>query len=306
MTSKTSLQVICNLPTTAGEAHKLLPPRKMEELKHAIRTLENNFKDVIDCHSKNLETLKNFTLELNERVRAIEKTVIDNKEQAKDLIVEKIEAVQEELANLDTKLDSVEEDLQGDIEKNAARIDDEKSQSLRLHKDQSRKIENLLEENSRKLNEVEANMLNQKEVINNVESYFKCEECDESFRKKHDMRKHINNFHPKFIKCDYCDETFNESWKYETHLECHGIEKKKKCDVCGKEFYLEWRFKQHMNIHENPKIKNCHYYNNNKVCPFDQVGCKFKHMRSKQCENQANCKNKLCPNQHIVIQNIVH
>ena len=278
----------------------------MEELKHAIRKLENNFKDVIDCHSKNLETLKNFTLELNERVRAIEKTVIDNKEQAKDLIVEKIEAVQEELANLDTKLDSVEEDLQGDIEKNAARIDDEKSQSLRLHKDQSRKIENLLEENSRKLNEVEANMLNQKEVINNVESFFKCEECDESFRKKHDMRKHINNFHPKFIKCDYCDETFNESWKYETHLECHGIEKKKKCDVCGKEFYLEWRFKQHMNIHENPKIKNCHYYNNNKVCPFDQVGCKFKHMRSKQCENQANCKNKLCPNQHIVIQNIVH
>ena len=105
----------------------------MEELKHAIRKLENNFKDVIDCHSKNLETLKNFTLELNERVRAIEKTVIDNKEQAKDLIVEKIEAVQEELANLDTKLDSVEEDLQGDIEKNAARIDEETSESVKMH-----------------------------------------------------------------------------------------------------------------------------------------------------------------------------
>ena len=61
------------------------------EAKHsnAIRKLEANFKDVISCHSKNLENLKNFTLELNERVGALDKTVIGNKEHAGDLIVKK-------------------------------------------------------------------------------------------------------------------------------------------------------------------------------------------------------------------------
>ena len=87
----------------------------MEELRQAIRKLANNFKDVINCHSKNLESLKYFTLELNERVGAIEKTAIGIKEQANGLIVEKIKAVQEDLASLDAKIDSVEEDLQGDI-----------------------------------------------------------------------------------------------------------------------------------------------------------------------------------------------
>ena len=122
----------------------------MEELRQAIRKLENNFKDVINCHSKNLESLKNFTLEINERVGAIEKTAIGNKEQANNLIAGKIEAVQEDLASLDAKIDSVEEDLQGDIEKNAARIDEETSESVKMHKDHTRKLEKLLEENSRK------------------------------------------------------------------------------------------------------------------------------------------------------------
>ena len=277
----------------------------MEELKRAIRQLENNFKDVIDCHSKNLENLKNFTLELHARVGEIEKIATGNKEQTNTLIVEKIEAVQEDLASLDAKIDSVEEDLQGDIEKNAARIHEETSDSKKMHKAQTKKIEKLLEENSRKLHEVEAKLLNQNDVINKVKVVFKCEECDEPFRTKQDMKKHITACHPKFIKCDYCDETFNESWKYETHLESHRVEKNKKCDICGKSFYLEWRLKRHMNVHEKPNIKNCHYYNNNKMCPFDDVGCKFKHIKSKQCVNQANCKSKLCPNQHSVIPNIV-
>ena len=66
----------------------------MEELRRAILKLEANFKDVISCHSKNLENLKNFNLELNKRVVALDKTVIGIKEHASYLIVNKIEAVQ--------------------------------------------------------------------------------------------------------------------------------------------------------------------------------------------------------------------
>ena len=53
-----------------------------------------------------------------------------------------------------------------------------------MHKDQSRKLGKLLEENSRKLNEVESNLFNQRQNTNRVESLFKCEECDEIFRNK--------------------------------------------------------------------------------------------------------------------------
>ena len=73
----------------------------MEELRSAIRKLENN---LINCNSKNLENLKNYSRELNARVGDIEKTVIGIKEQASDLIVEKIYAVQEDLLNLNTKI----------------------------------------------------------------------------------------------------------------------------------------------------------------------------------------------------------
>ena len=115
-----------------------------------------------------------------------------------------------------------------------------------MHKDQSRKLETLLKENGRKRNEVESNLFIQRQNTNKVESFFKSEECDEIFINKQERRKHINQCHPKFIKCDYCDETFNESWKYETHLEYHGIEKSKNCEICGIDFYLDWRLKQHI------------------------------------------------------------
>ena len=62
----------------------------MEELRKAILQVENNFKEVINCHGKNLETLTNFTLELNEKVVDIEKTVKGNKEQASYLTAKKI------------------------------------------------------------------------------------------------------------------------------------------------------------------------------------------------------------------------
>ena len=72
-----------------------------------------------------METLKNFTLELNEWVVTIEKTVNGNKVHANEVIVEKLEAVQEELTNLYRKIDSMKEQLQEYIVSNVARIDDE-------------------------------------------------------------------------------------------------------------------------------------------------------------------------------------
>ena len=53
-----------------------------------------------------------------------------------------------------------------------------------------------------------------------------------------------------------------------------------------------------MELHGNEKRKNCHYYNNNKDCPYEKIGCKFRHILSKMCRFGLSCKVHLCPYQH--------
>ena len=48
-------------------------------------------------------------------------------------------------------------------------------------------------------------------------------------------------------------------------------------------FYLKWRLEKHMTGHEKLDSKFCHYFNNNKTCPFEQIGCMFKHAKSRKC-----------------------
>ena len=200
------------------------------------------------------------------------------------------------MANLDDKIDSIEDKLADEYDKMNKNI----SNSIKNQSEERRKIEDLINENDKKLMEVEANLLHQVEIIKKEQKVFKCDECGENFKRKGDRRNHIEQQHPKRFSCDHCDLKFEKSWIYEKHLEIHSLEKDKKCEVCGKAFYLEWRFRQHMLAHENPYIRKCHYYNNSKVCPFEQVGCKFKHVKAEMCQN-THCETKLCPKQHNVI-----
>ena len=45
--------------------------------------------------------------------------------------------------------------------------------------------------------------------------------------------------------------------------------------------------------------KYCHHYNNKKTCPFELLGCKFKHEESPLCKFK-NCFNPLCQFKHEV------
>ena len=45
-------------------------------------------------------------------------------------------------------------------------------------------------------------------------------------------------------------------------------------------------------------MKHCHYFNNDKVCPYEEIGCMFRHEKSEPCKYKEFCKNKLCPFQH--------
>ena len=71
------------------------------------------------------------------------------------------------------------------------------------------------------------------------------------------------------------------------------------CNECEKKFILMWRLKKHQHIHSKTNaVKNCHYFNNQKECPFEQIGCMFKHEHSHQCKFQRNCRNLLCQFKH--------
>ena len=128
-------------------------------------------------------------------------------------------------------------------------------------------------------------------------SLFHCKVCDKRFNSRENLNAHKKSEHPKKINCKYCDDIFDQTYKLEKHLEKHK-NKEFKCEQCEKQFHLEWRLKKHQISHELKTMKNCHYFNNEKPCPFEEIGCMFRHEKSDKCKFNKLCKNKLCPYQH--------
>ena len=56
------------------------------------------------------------------------------------------------------------------------------------------------------------------------------------------------------------------------------------------------RLNKHKSVHRTKKY--CHYYNNDKECPFEELGCMFRHEVSKNCYFRGKCKNSLCQFTH--------
>ena len=51
-------------------------------------------------------------------------------------------------------------------------------------------------------------------------------------------------------------------------------------------------------MHGQDKIRKCHYYNNKKVCPFQNFGCKFLHEKAGVCRFKENCGKEMCQYEH--------
>ena len=60
---------------------------------------------------------------------------------------------------------------------------------------------------------------------------------------------------------------------------------------------MKWRMEKHTSDHR-VDIKFCHYFNNDKPCPYDKVGCKFKHETAPECRFNLKCTFKLCQFTH--------
>ena len=87
--------------------------------------------------------------------------------------------------------------------------------------------------------------------------------------------------HEKLHKCRMCEQTFPKICELETHIMDSHEYKPFECTKCDKTFVLKWRLTKHRSGHETEFF--CHYYNNEKECPFDKVGCKFRHEISPFC-----------------------
>ena len=98
---------------------------------------------------------------------------------------------------------------------------------------------------------------------------------------------------------DDCDKSFDEAWKMNAHKKNHN---KYLCDHCDKMFKYQDINTKHIKIsHENMKLY-CHYFNNEKVCPFDEE-CVFLHEDSGICKYGAACERDLCMFQHVEVDN---
>ena len=51
-------------------------------------------------------------------------------------------------------------------------------------------------------------------------------------------------------------------------------------------------------MHKREVTKHCHYYNNDKICPFEELGCMFLHKTSETCKYDQECSKVLCAFKH--------
>ena len=95
-----------------------------------------------------------------------------------------------------------------------------------------------------------------------------------SFEKDIDHEKH----HHHILKCMLCSDAFKNISELEKHIEeKHDEHDTFECETCGKKFVTKFRLEKHTKMHLNVAIKPCHYFRRNQPCPYENLGCKFRH-----------------------------
>ena len=70
-------------------------------------------------------------------------------------------------------------------------------------------------------------------------------------------------------------------------------------DLCDKSFLLQWRLRKHKKGHEQKNVKFCHFFNNNKICKFEEISrCIFRHEHAPPYHNSDSCKIYKCQFSH--------
>ena len=75
-----------------------------------------------------------------------------------------------------------------------------------------------------------------------------------------------------------CESRFCKFSDLELHIKQeHGNDPKQNCDKCEKSFVTAWRLRKHARIHSEKFTKTCKFFNRKTFCPFEELGCMFRH-----------------------------
>ena len=130
----------------------------------------------------------------------------------------------------------------------------------------------------------------------------KCRECGFSFDKRSDLKIHILALHPRQFTCKMCSRIFETRISLELHQKEHSTGKNFKCDLCDQTFFTKWRLGKHVKQHEMTSIRFCHFFNNDKFCKYEELGCMFKHNDAPVCKNGTWCRSKMCQFKHTTTE----
>ena len=129
---------------------------------------------------------------------------------------------------------------------------------------------------------------------------FYCGFCGLRFKEEETLQIHVKSHKLSMYKCKICDNKFDNRTILEKHIikEHENTTTLKKCEHCGKEFHTKWRLNKHMILHGDKFVRKCHFYNNDKDCPFEKIGCKFLHSQANECKFQETCSHLKCQYRH--------
>ena len=154
--------------------------------------------------------------------------------------------------------------------------------------------------NKKYLSELQKELKDAKEEINELKVINNHKKDDTSnCNSRKSLESHNSEHNMQKVKCKICDDIFDKNCELEPHIKTHHDSAEKfECDQCGKRFVLGWRLKKHQGIHKGQNIKRCHYFNNQKTCPYEEIGCMFEHSFSGNCRYGSKCNKTMCSFQH--------
>ena len=126
-----------------------------------------------------------------------------------------------------------------------------------------------------------------------------CGNCDKSWDTTNCMRNNELSNQNEESKCMLCQEEFREAVNLEDHLvRIHHKHRNFVCNKCNADFVMKQSFRKHIQGHHISSRRTCHYYNNEKDCPFQTVGCRFLHDKATLCRYGDQCSLSKCQYRH--------
>ena len=273
---------------------------KLSELGQKISDLETTIKEDInkqlDNILKRLIYVESKSLKNEEKVNNVEMTVKEKKN---------VPDNHPELEKITKKMECENKSLQQgiyDLDQQISSLDDEYrsiKSIIECKKSKSEELKKTVMEIQTEITSVKSELKAKvpKEIC--CDGSYKCRVCYSKFVNTLDLKRHIVDSHSKKSECNKCDKKFTTSSQLETHLQEHGSQKENVCKKCGKTFHFSWRLEKHNKMHDsNITVRKCHYFNNDKQCPFDEIGCKFLHEEAVYCKYRSQCKFDKCQFRH--------